>query len=632
MGYVRHLMQLLAASPLLYNLSFGLHADIRADSNRDGYVDVHEESDLVQKLDWDKNGAIFLPNIGDTDLRCEKLFESGNITSFEDFAACHDASDDVQRAPRYMARLATVPAKNISDDAWGTIEIHEEIARKNVRIFREDDQRWNFTTNDYRFSSEELKKGLKLGIDARDTRRPGGWDGRVEVHLHIQDGKVSSDDVVRLRVAPVLLSHSLQRAATFVSVETHQDPEVPLFIWQHKFVTQMKRALETSHSNESLELFNADDVWVQDYITFAYTSMPGSEGPITLQINMRSSQGSRAAGQMAFRRARKHIGGSIYSPGGTRDEVNSMGNVITIPPYKKGSKSYPAGRIVAGSHGHQNPHIYEYLRAQEVQDPLLLDADWLAIGHIDEFLQFVPAPKGKSAYGWALLVADPSLCLEILEKAKKEGHGSALVFSRKNETKLPIPPGPPNPRVPGYSIDELLKRSDFIESNQRFAKRIKRVVQRLMKETGIRETDVHPLPMLFQTGLCWGADRSVSPDRNCSTSHATPLHPGVVSGVVRNESMFLAPNPWGPVVGGVDILQKATNETFERIGARVSYIDDWFSHHVRGGEVHSGVNCMRNVAQPWWETKTLGSYRKALGSQGASEGCNKGHIDSHELL
>jgi protein-arginine deiminase len=45
--------------------------DIRADSNRDGVVDMKGNSDNGNKAAWTpQSGAIFLPNIGDKHLRC----------------------------------------------------------------------------------------------------------------------------------------------------------------------------------------------------------------------------------------------------------------------------------------------------------------------------------------------------------------------------------------------------------------------------------------------------------------------------------------------------------------------------------------------------------------------------------
>lgn len=39
--------------------------------------------------------------------------------------------------------------------------------------------------------------------------------------------------------------------------------------------------------------------------------------------------------------------------------------------------------------------VRDFLYAQRVQPPVELFVDWLAVGHVDEFLSFVPAPDGK---------------------------------------------------------------------------------------------------------------------------------------------------------------------------------------------------------------------------------------------
>lgn len=39
--------------------------------------------------------------------------------------------------------------------------------------------------------------------------------------------------------------------------------------------------------------------------------------------------------------------------------------------------------------------IQDFLWAQKVQMPIALYSDWLTVGHIDEFMSFVPAPDRK---------------------------------------------------------------------------------------------------------------------------------------------------------------------------------------------------------------------------------------------
>jgi len=39
--------------------------------------------------------------------------------------------------------------------------------------------------------------------------------------------------------------------------------------------------------------------------------------------------------------------------------------------------------------------VQEFLWAQKVQEPIALFSDWLIVGHVDEFMTFVPAPDRK---------------------------------------------------------------------------------------------------------------------------------------------------------------------------------------------------------------------------------------------
>ena len=479
------------------------------------------------------------------------------------------------------------------------MRVTKEISRANVRIFRRENNKWVITTNDYRFPAAKLKNGLDLGIDARDARRPGGWDGRVEVHFDVQNGLDSSHDVVRLRVAPILTFHHLMPVSEVLAANGNTS----VTPFQERFVRDLHGILGRQDINKPLWLFNhSDDTWVQDIVEPAYTSMPGVSGPITLQVMIRSSQGSRVAGRQVFEYLRKTGRGAVYSTGGTRDEVDSMGNLETIPPYSFHGRTFPAGRVIQGSHNESypsSPHVYDFMRAQEFQDPLILDTDWLAVGHVDEMVQFLPAPG--TAYGWAIYIADPVGGIGILQQAQKDGWGKEPAFSRPNGS-LPLPGISLTGDVPGSTIDELLTPK-LIEENKGFARKIDAVQAVLEKETGIPNAQIHRVPTILTTGVCWGPDEGVAPDRNCSTKHAAGLYPAVINGVVLGATKYLAAKPWGPVIHGKDILVEATNKVYAQSGFDVVYIDDWYSHHEGGGEVHCGTNTIRVPQRPWWDNK-----------------------------
>ncbi|KAL7932960.1 hypothetical protein V8C35DRAFT_328157 [Trichoderma chlorosporum] len=607
--------------------SLALKAEIRADSNRDGVVDIHGDSDHDHKLEWSNSaGAIFLANIGDTDRRCSKLALQ-NPPSQEGLAACHDASDDVQRNPQYLAPLRTLSIPDMSDEGWGTVGVHTEIARANVRIFRRHGKGWTIITNDDRIPASELKKGLELGIDARDTRRPSGWDGRVQVRFDVYDGIASDSDTVRLRVAPVITFNHLQPVSQMI-VTNGNKSETP---FQEQFVSDLRDILSRSELQKPLFTFDhSDDIWAQDVFEPAYTSMPGPEGPIVLEVMIRSPQGSRVAGRQVFEYLRNGTRGAIHTTGGIRDEIDSTGNIETIPPYTYGEKSYPVGRVIQGSHKEALPHLYEYIKAQEVQGPIILDVDWLAVGHVDEIIQFIPSKK--SPYGWALYMADPIGGLNILKKAIKDGHGNVPAFSRPSgeinpkagsvagnmagiltEELLGSNYGKlrsysrshiPMRKIPELTISDLLTEQ-LIKENTAFAHRIAKVQQILEDETGIPKEYIHQVASIFETGFCLPPDEGVLPERNCSSDYAVALYPGVLNGVVLSDSVYLSPDPWGPVIDDVDIMKKATDEVYGKSGLDVVYIDDWYSHHEGGGEVHCGTNTVRNPAHGWWESASF---------------------------
>ena len=45
--------------------------------------------------------------------------------------------------------------------------------------------------------------------------------------------------------------------------------------------------------------------------------------------------------------------------------------------------------------------VRDFLGAQQVQAPVEVYSDWLSVGHVDEFLSFVPAQKKVRSWGAA---------------------------------------------------------------------------------------------------------------------------------------------------------------------------------------------------------------------------------------
>ncbi|PFH60513.1 hypothetical protein XA68_10827 [Ophiocordyceps unilateralis] len=473
-----------------------LTVTILADTNRDGVVDTEGDSDYTRRRTWTSDsGALFLANIVDTGRRCSLKIQKS--TPNEELEYCHDATDNVLRNAKFLAPVRTLPVVTpaLSDKATGSITVMGKMAATKTRIFQKRGADWVYISSSHIFSAEELRAGLELGIDARDVRRPGGWDGKAMVQFTVKEtGVVKAIDWVQMRVAPVLIHNHLQKAeALFVQsafmMNTHKNETAMRFnSAQAKFV----RDIDTIAREAGLPLFQFNDItnhdiWVQDFFEPGYMTIPGPDGPVGLRIMIRSAQRDRLGGRQVFQTLRSDTIGAVQHLvwGDTSD---SMGNLETIPPYVHNGKRYPAGRAVMGSQAGIRPFIMEFLRAQEEQDPIELDTTWLFIGHADEFMQFLPHDSER---GWVLVVSDPQAGIKLLQDATLVGHGGSNSHSR------PIYPTDKESCFPASTIEDSLfiPHMSFIQDY--CAKAIEQNIDIIKRETGITNKDIIRIPALF---------------------------------------------------------------------------------------------------------------------------------------
>ncbi|KAF5710262.1 peptidylarginine deiminase [Fusarium mundagurra] len=160
----------------------------------------------------------------------------------------------------------------------------------------------------------------------------------------------------------------------------------------------------------ALHLLNGtDEIWAQDFMEPGFASMPGPEGPISLRVLVRSAQSTRVAGRQVFESFRGDRVGGHQLPLGSgfgHEEIDSGGNIEIIPPYvSKNGTSYTHGRVIMGKHFDKHPakSMTTLIEAQIYQSPLILEAGWLAVGHVDEFVQFLPY---QNHLGWTIAIAD----------------------------------------------------------------------------------------------------------------------------------------------------------------------------------------------------------------------------------
>ncbi|OAA36650.1 arginine deiminase type-3 [Metarhizium rileyi] len=596
---------------------------ILADTNRDGRVDVTGNTDFEGKANWtEKRGALFLPNIVDTGRRCSSQITDDTTES--GLAVCNDASDNILRQPQYLAPLRTLPIPNLNSSVTGTITLSNQCARDKVRVFRKDGGKWIYVGRTHVFNASALRPGLELGIDGRDVRRPNEWDGRVTVTFQLTENRQTiSSDAVTLRVAPILTHHHLQAAKRVFTVAGTK----ALGIFepaQQQFADFIGNYTVKAGIKEPVHMFKHRDIWAQDYFEPGYASIPGPKGPVYLRVNIRSSQPGRDAGRMIFSQLRSDSVGAVqYFTCNTPNRLttDSTGNLEAIPPYSYKGKDYPAGRAVMGRHDNVSPTIMAFLKAQEAQYPIdELDHDWLLVGHTDEYMQFLPANNPR---GWVMTLADPERGMSLLKNAQANGHGKQRAMSR-----TPKSYDPKGSCLPTIDIDGVLGLPDFEAINKHCADRIKYNMDIIKRETGLTESEIVRVPSLFyhpNQGLSCNSARasrhragrnveseepmeyeeaaggSDEPSRfEAPKSRFLALFPETVNGVVYPRGQYMAPNPWGPIIGGKDIIADAVSKAYATVGFNATFMDDWFDHHVQHGETHCGSNTARDASQKWW--------------------------------
>ncbi|MDN3294302.1 protein-arginine deiminase domain-containing protein [Streptomyces ficellus] len=603
--------------------------DLRADVNRDGRVDVTGATDTAGEDRWSTaRGAVFLPNIDDDTKRCAVKGPGGKPLSDAALAACNDASDAVINGNGDLADLArvrSVPMAGLPATARGSVSV--PAGGKRTRVFVKRPGGWALVTGTTRLTAAELRAGVEFGVESTDVVRDSAavWDGRAVIRLTVTSGGVTASDDVTLRVAPLLTHHHLQRAQQVMVTKVPGTDEFARR--QRAFVGGLAKEVSAAGIDKPLITFDAyQDIWAQDFVEPGYVSMTGPDGRRqAIRVMLRSAQPDREAGRELFEKLRGN-GVGVVQVSGVRDSeewtLNSMGNLETIPPYAHGGRSFPAGRIIMGERKDDGSKPARAMRtllaSQGMQDPLLLDTSWLHVGHVDEFVQFLPADTPR---GWKIGIADPEAGLKLLRDAQRAGHGGARMFSVPDRKDAP---------APKETIAQALASRWLVADNTMAARRIQANLDVLRRETGVTDAEIVRVPALYTRGTEQGerGDRvprltrlgaGAVPDavdeygqqkrlRERSGRAAGPgtvmtsaYVPGAVNGVLLGRDRYLAPRQWGPVIGGTDVFTAAVTAAYTRAGMRVSYIDDWDTYHLGMGEVHCGTNTLRDTSAAWWK-------------------------------
>ncbi|MDX1932359.1 MAG: protein-arginine deiminase family protein [Capsulimonadales bacterium] len=411
-----------------------------------------------------------------------------------------------------------------------------------------------------------IERGGDLALAATPAR-PGDRAAQTltgTLRLRSQAGET----LYEARIAPVLLASSL-------------DPVREVWVVRNalteRFAREIARLAPRCKGRPRVRFVRNDvrpeDVWMQDTVEFGTVATPEADG----KARQRTAAllGLRAKHDMGLtcgpldslvrkvlERDRADIVPlAIGEPRAGARWIDWYGNLEVTPPVR----NHPFGRILTGQQRGLtlHPDLLAFLEAQKYQwPPLYLDVGWLTIGHVDELIQFVPAPGPP---GFRVLMPSPRLAVELLEGLVRQGHGNRKVFSgRKGET----------------TVTQLLDEAGRTTETDAIEKALAETRRQLRTELGIDERQIVSLPVLFRNGLA--------------------VIPNGVNGLVLG-SDYLVPAPNGPVIEGVDVLERAIRDRLQPLGLRLRFLDIYEPYHVRAGEIHCGTNTVRiRKKVDWW--------------------------------
>jgi len=570
------------------------------DANRDGIADPASADDQEHGDEWTALwGASFLANLDDDD--------SDGVRDADDAIVNVTAGNDADALD--LARIVVVPWPEVPEGAQGTLSIDAASAGY-VRVFQHGpDDSWTAVLGVVGTCSEdagasceqtlafvvgatEIAQGLELGIEGLELvglDAAGGWDGMVELDWAVVDAAaepvLSAEhpedgvDRVKLREAPWIMLGNLDRYEL-----------VYASLISDGFVADLSAALlEAGLSLAGIPWEGADgwqDQWIQDVFQNGYIAIPAQGGTVH-GMRVALARPYSYAGAPIDWLLKNHLGPdasavAVYRLPQVGTTYDSYGNHELIPPYQHGASSFPLGRIVYGTGSGVLPETKAFYEAQQVQAPALdLDTSWLAVGHIDEVLSFVPA---NTEQGWKLLVASPEACTALLAGWQAQGLGSTQMFVGKQLY---------NGIDAAVSIDALLTDPDMASWNQYAQSRIDEMLDTLTVEVGLGPTDVIALPVYFHD------------DGGMLAYTASSINALVANGT------FVAANPFGPSINGqdgfkTDLQQRlgvaASGLGLDGQGLKVRFANDWDWYHVLMGEVHCATNPDGPPAShPWWE-------------------------------
>jgi len=293
-------------------------------------------------------------------------------------------------------------------------------------------------------------RGFNGLIDIRLTVYLYDYDSRQsnDANFDIMEnvGRIHETTYVRVRVAPWIVPHHLDRAERVYVVTVPNTDSEPNDTFRGRLDTMVQAAGCAFDAG-----WNDHDRWMQDCMEIGYSVMPAATRPHRYTSILRCFRDRELYDHLPSL-AGRDIGwfeprffADLDNPSvliGNSNTFDSGGNIEATPPVRdRAGRTYPFGRVYfgAGRFGSRfDSTVSDFFDAQIVQAPIRIDTNWLGVGHVDEMMSFVPrrtvpvipSTTNPNPYKrWKLAIACPRLAYEILDAA--HGHGERLLVNRR---------------------------------------------------------------------------------------------------------------------------------------------------------------------------------------------------------
>ena len=213
---------------------------------------------------------------------------------------------------------------------------------------------------------------------------------------------------IPLQSAPLLINHHLQPAEMVYAMAYSGNGG------NGSFINGLTGALGSRFTSYDLQTYGWD-VWIQDEIEFGTLVSPTSRIDVVIDSIRDRGLDSLPEAEMQGSGTAVQTWGS-----GWATSQDSFGNLEATPPITVDGIEYPFGRIYYGLWRSDSIHseLRTFLEEQAVQSPVQLDVTWLCVGHVDEFMSFIPDPSSDK--GFKLMVTDTTVGYEFFENLELE--------------------------------------------------------------------------------------------------------------------------------------------------------------------------------------------------------------------